>query len=211
MTRRALISFGVVAASIGGLVYAGAFNVAESRVSPGSPAPDFRAVTLDAQPVAKGIADYRGQVVLLNLWATWCGPCEWEMPSIQALHDDFSPAGLKVVAVAVDDPGFEQRVRDFVARKGLTFEILSEGSGKIEADYEARGIPATYLIGRDGLIRKRVAGASDWNSPANRALVAQLLGVDTGGLESSGQRSEITGNYAPARAHSPFPIPDSRW
>jgi len=66
-------------------------------------------------------------------------------------------------------------VRDFVTRKGLTFEILSEGSGKIEQDYEARGIPATYLIGRDGLIRKRVAGATDWNSAANRALVAQLL------------------------------------
>ena len=190
MTRRILIGLVVIAASITALVYVGAFEVTPSRVSPGSPAPDFRAVTLDAEPVPRGIADYRGQVVLLNLLATWCGPCEWEMPSIQALHDDFSAAGLKVVAVAVDDPGFEQRVRDFVARKGLTFEILSEGSGKIEADYEARGIPATYLIGRDGLIRKRVAGASDWNSPANRALVAQLLGVADPGErpEARGQR-----------------------
>ena len=98
----------------------------------------------------------------------------------QALHNDFASSGLKIVAVAVDDPGFEQRVRDFVARKGLTFEILHEGSGKIESDYEARGIPATYLIGSDGVIRKRVAGASDWNSNANRALVAQLLGVPPG-------------------------------
>ena len=177
MTRRlSIIALGVVLL-ITGLAYAGAFDLAVSRVGPGSPAPNFRAVTLDAHPVAKGITDYRGQVVLLNLWATWCGPCEWEMPAIQALHNDFAAAGLKVVAVAVDDPGFEQRVRDFVARKGLTFEILSEGSGRIEADYEARGIPATYLIGPDGLIRKRVAGATDWNSPANRALIAQLLGV----------------------------------
>lgn len=181
VTRRwAAIVTGVVLLATG-LGYAGAFDPSVSRVSPGSPAPDFRAVTLDAVPVARGIASYRGQVVLLNLWATWCGPCEWEMPSIQALHDDFAAAGLKVVAVAVDDPGFEQRVRDFVKRKGLTFEVLSEGTGRIEADYEARGIPATYLIGRDGLIRKRVAGASDWNSPANRALVAQLLGVATPG------------------------------
>ena len=177
IARRVLAGFGAVAISIAGLVYAGAFETGPSTVSPGSAAPDFRAVTLDAHPVAKGIADYRGRVVLLNLWATWCGPCEVEMPSIEALHRDFATSGLKVVAVAVDDPGFEQRVRDFVARKGLTFEILSEGSGKIEADYQTRGIPATYLIGRDGLIRKRVAGASDWNSPANRALVAQLLGV----------------------------------
>ena len=176
MSRRVMVVLAAVVVSVTGLAYAGAFDIAASRVSPGSPAPDFRAVTLDAHPVAKGIADYRGEVVLLNLWATWCGPCEVEMPSIEALHRDFAAAGLKVVAVAVDDPGFEQRVRDFVARKGLTFEILSEGSGKIETDYETRGIPATYLIGRDGLIRKRVAGASNWNSPANRALVAQLLG-----------------------------------
>lgn len=175
--RRVLIGFALVVASIGGLAYAGAFDVATSRVSPGAPAPDFKAVTLDASPVTKTIADYRGEVVLLNLWATWCGPCELEMPSLQALHDDFGPVGLKVVGVAVDDPGFEQRVRDFVARKGLTFEILTEGSGKIENDYEARGIPATYLIGRDGRILKRVAGASDWNSAANRALMRQLLGA----------------------------------
>ena len=175
--RRIVIALAAVALSITGLAWAGAFDMTTSRVSPGNPAPDFRAVTLDAHAVAKTIANYKGEVVLLNLWATWCGPCEWEMPSLEALHRDFAPAGLKVVAVAVDDPGFEQRVRDFVARKGLTFEILSEGSGKIEQDYEARGIPATYLIGRDGLIRKRVAGASDWNSPANRALVAQLLGA----------------------------------
>lgn len=177
ISRRLLIGLGALVASIGVLKYSGAFDTTSSSVSPGSPAPDFRAVTLDAHPVPKRIADYRGEVVLLNLWATWCGPCEWEMPAIEALHRDFAPSGLKVVAVAVDDPGFEQRVRDFVARKGLTFEVLSEGSGKIESDYEARGIPATYLIGRDGVIRKRVAGASDWNSPANRALVAQLLGV----------------------------------
>ena len=177
MSRRVLVVVAGVVLSVTGLAYAGVFDTVASRVSPGSAAPDFRAVTLDAHPIAKSIADYRGQVVLLNLWATWCRPCEWEMPSIEALHRDFSGAGLKVVAVAVDDPGFEQRVRDFVARKGLTFEILSEGSGKIETAYETRGIPATYLIGRDGLIRKRIAGASDWNSPANRALVAQLLGA----------------------------------
>ena len=180
MNRRLLVGVGIAFAAAVGLAYSGAFRIAESRVAPGAPAPDFRAVTLDASPVAKTIADYRGQVVLLNLWATWCGPCEWEMPSLQALHNDFGAAGLKVVAVAVDDPGFEQRVRDFVARKQLTFEILSEGSGRIESDYEARGIPASYLIGRDGVIRKRVAGASDWNTAANRALVAQLLGVPPG-------------------------------
>lgn len=176
--RQWLLLGGIVAIAAGGW-FAMASGTASTAavVTAGSPAPEFRAVTLDTPPRPRTLADYRGQVVLLNLWATWCGPCEWEMPGIEALHREFAPAGLKVVGVAVDDPGFEDRVRAFVARKGLTFEILSEGSGKIERDYQARGIPATYLIGRDGIVRKRIAGATEWDSPANRALVAQLLGV----------------------------------
>jgi peroxiredoxin len=98
------------------------------------------------------------------------------MPSLEALHREFGSRGLRVVAVAVDDPGFENRVRDFVTRHGLTFEILSEGSGKIEHVFQARGIPASYLIDRQGVLRKRVAGAVRWDSDANRALVMQLLG-----------------------------------
>jgi thiol-disulfide isomerase/thioredoxin len=178
MASRVVLLAGAAVVLVAGVLFLP--GVSSSRgpaVVPGAPAPDFRAVTLEVPPVPKSIADYRGEVVLLNLWATWCGPCELEMPSLQALYETYGPKGLKVVGVAVDDPGFEQRVRDFVKQRGLTFEILSEGSGKIESDYQTLGIPATYLIGRDGVIRKRIAGASDWNSPANRALVAQLLGV----------------------------------
>ena len=186
MPLRALVTVALTIACLSGLVWgANLLDPATSPVGPGAPAPGFRAVTLDPVPRAKTLADYKGEVVLLNLWATWCKPCEWEMPSLQALHESYAASGLKVVAVAVDDPGFEQRVRDFISERNLTFEVLSEGSGKIEADYQTRGIPATYLIGRDGLIRKRVAGASDWNTPANRALVAQLLGV---GGASGGSR-----------------------
>jgi len=182
MSSRVILMVGAAILLVAGVVFLpGLSSSRAAAVTPGAPAPDFRAVTLDVPPAPKTIADYRGEVVLLNLWATWCGPCEQEMPSLQALHEAFGPKGLKVVGVAVDDPGFEQRVRDFVKRKGLTFEILSEGSGKIESDYQTLGIPATYLIGRDGVIRKRIAGASDWNSPVNRALVAQLLGVPVPG------------------------------
>jgi peroxiredoxin len=178
MPARAFVTVALTNACLAGVIWgSNLLDPAPSTVGPGSPAPAFRAVTLDARPVAKSLADYQGEVVLLNLWATWCKPCEWEMPSLQALHESYAASGLKVVAVAVDDPGFEQRVRDFIRERNLTFEVLSEGSGKIEADYQTHGIPATYLIGRDGLIRKRVAGASDWNTDANRALVAQLLGI----------------------------------
>src|SRR5690606_33593519 len=95
----------------------------------------------------------------------------------QRLYDRYRDVGLKVVAVAVDDPGYEQRILDFVAEHRLTFEVLHEGTGKIEAAFQTQGIPATFLIGRDGRIRKLNLGAADWDSPANRAVVAQLLGV----------------------------------
>lgn len=143
----------------------------------GATTPEFHAATLDGTARLKSIADYKGEVVLINLWATWCGPCVIEMPSIQRLYDRYRGAGLKVVAVAVDDPGYEDRIHEFVAEHKLTFEILHDGSGRIEQAFQAQGIPATFLIGRDGRIRKFNLGAADWDSPANRAVVAQLLGV----------------------------------
>lgn len=148
-------------------------------VAPGSKAPDFEAATMVAGgPKTKNITDYRGQVVLLNLWATWCGPCKQEMPGIQALHDSLGPQGLRVVALSVDDPGFESAIRTFVAEQKLTFEILHEGSGKIERDYQTSGIPETFVIGKDGVIRKRVIGAAEWNSAGNMTLIRGLLAED---------------------------------
>ena len=149
-------------------------------VAPGSRAPEFRAATMAATGArTKSITDYRGQVVLLNLWATWCDPCKQEMPGIQALYDSLGPQGLRVVAVSVDDPGFEDAIRKFVAEHHLTFEILHEGSGAIERDYQTSGIPETFVIGKDGIIRKRVIGAAAWNSDANLKLLRGLLAEDT--------------------------------
>jgi peroxiredoxin len=146
-------------------------------VSVGSEAPDFSARTLDAQPRTKTLADYRGQVVLLNVWATWCAPCRVEMPGIQALHDAYAPRGLKVVAVSIDDAGTEASIRKFAETFGLTFEILHDAPGAIQRAYQTTGVPETFVIGADGVIRKKVIGAVDWNSPVNRALIAQLLGA----------------------------------
>lgn len=145
-------------------------------VAPGSKAPAFHATTMDVGATqTKNITDYRGQVVLLNLWATWCGPCKQEMPGIQALHEELGPKGLRVVAISVDEPNLDDAIRAFVAQHKLTFEVLHEGSGTIEKDYQTSGIPETFLIGKDGVIRKRVIGAAQWNSAANLSLVRGLL------------------------------------
>ena len=146
-------------------------------VTIGREAPDFHAVTLDAAPEPRTLADYRGQVVLLNVWATWCGPCREEMPSIEALHRRYGPRGLKVVAVSIDDPGAEEAIRAFAHEYGLTFDILYDASGEIQRIYQTTGVPETFVIGRDGIIRRKQIGATDWSSPANRAIIARLLGV----------------------------------
>lgn len=141
----------------------------------GSDAPPFHAQTLGTRPVTRTLADYKGQVVLLNIWATWCEPCRVEMPSIEQLYRAYAPKGLKVVAVSIDDPGTDAQIRDFAAKYKLTFDILHDTSMAIERTYQATGVPETAIIGRDGMIRKRVIGATDWSSEANRRLVDDLL------------------------------------
>lgn len=148
-------------------------------VSVGSKAPKFTAATLTGSPATKSLADYEGKVVLLNVWATWCPPCREEMPSIERLHREFAPQGLAVVAVSVDDPGKEDVIREFVKEYGLTFEILHDPERNIKQSYQIAGYPETFVIARDGTIRKKVIAAADWSSDANRALIRELLGTST--------------------------------
>lgn len=162
-------------------------------VSVGGKAPDFTATPL-LEPVypsspdatftsreagdsarAKTLASYKGDVVLLNIWATWCAPCRAEMPSIEKLHREFGPRGLRIVAVSVDDPGQQKAIRDFARELSLTFEILHDPTHDIQKAYQTTGVPETFVLGRDGVIRKKIIGATDWSSQGTRALVAQLL------------------------------------
>ncbi|MBL0169273.1 MAG: TlpA family protein disulfide reductase [Gemmatimonadaceae bacterium] len=146
-----------------------------TTVTVGSDAPGFAAKTLDAAPRMKSLTDYRGDVLLLNVWATYCIPCRTEMPSIEALYKDFASKGLKVVAVSIDQAGFEEQIREFTREHALTFEILYDDTGAIQSIFRTAGVPETFVIGRDGVIRKRWIGAEDWNSATNRALITQLL------------------------------------
>lgn len=148
-------------------------------VSVGSQAPPIVATTLDSTPHPISLADYEGKVVLLNVWATWCEPCRVEMPSIQKLYDEFGARGLVVLGVSIDDPGSEDRIREFAKEYGLTFEILHDPEQQTKRNYQVTGFPETFVIGREGTIRKKVWGATDWSSEANRALIGELLGVKT--------------------------------
>lgn len=147
----------------------------EGAVVAGSRAPDFQAVTLDTTPRTVSLDQYRGQVVLLNIWATYCVPCRVEMPSIENLQQTMANRGLHIVAVSIDDPTKTQAIRNFVKHYGLTFQVLHDPDGRIAKTYQTTGVPETFVIGRDGVIRKKIIGATLWNTDANRALVSTLL------------------------------------
>ena len=178
MTGRQQLAIGLFVVGIVGVVAYGATRYLRKELFPvqvGSKAPDFTAVTLDSIPREKRLADYRGQVVMINVWATWCLPCRVEMPSIEALHKSFAQKGLNILAVSIDDPGTEATIRSFVKQYGLTFEVLHDPKGKISDLYDILGYPETFIVGKDGVIRKKLMSATDWNSPQARALVERLL------------------------------------
>lgn len=182
MTGRQQLAIGLFVIGITGAIAYGATRYLRKELFPvelGSKAPNFTAVTLDSIPREKSLADYRGQVVMINVWATWCLPCRVEMPSIEALHQAYGPKGLKILAVSIDDPGRDSTIRTFVKQYGLTFEVLHDPKGTISDLYDITGYPETFIIGRDGVIRKKLMAATNWNSPESRALVERLLAERT--------------------------------
>ncbi|CAN5617443.1 TlpA disulfide reductase family protein [soil metagenome] len=171
-----------VSALLLGLVWVG--WTARDRFLPvevGTRAPDFTARNLRGEQVA--LSGLRGEVVLLNIWATWCPPCREEMPSMQRLHETLGPSGLRVVAVSIDAlpgrldlarrPGGD--VAAFVREYGLGFAIWHDPTGEIQRIYRTTGIPESFVIGRDGVIVSKVIGATEWDSEARIASLRRLL------------------------------------
>jgi cytochrome c biogenesis protein CcmG/thiol:disulfide interchange protein DsbE len=163
----------------------GAGWMARGRFLPvevGTRAPSFPATDLQGRPVR--LEDLRGQVVLLNIWATWCGPCRDEMPSMERLHRELGPKGLKIIAVSVDAaPGAVSSdgreggdVAEFARQLGLTFTIWHDPSGEIQRMYRTTGVPESFVIDRNGVIQKKVIGATEWDTGSHPELIRRLLG-----------------------------------
>jgi len=146
-------------------------------IAVGMEAPPMEGATLVGPKRMKTLADYRGKVVLLNVWATWCGPCRQEMPSMEKLYREFGPQGLEIVAVSVDDPGSEKTILAFAQELGLTFEILHDPAKVTAQHYQITGYPESFIIGKEGTIRRKVFAAADWSSETNRVLIRELLGI----------------------------------
>lgn len=142
-------------------------------VGVGSKAPDFHAIDLaTGRPVS--FADYRGKVLLINIWATWCEPCKVEMPAIERLFRTVTDTGFRVVSVSIDKAD-SSTVTAFARTYGLTFPILQNQSGDIQDIYQTTGIPESFVVDREGRIMKKVIGPAEWDGPVNLDLIRSLL------------------------------------
>ncbi|MDX1673757.1 MAG: TlpA disulfide reductase family protein [Longimicrobiales bacterium] len=136
-------------------------------------APELEVATLDGDSVA--LSDLRGEVVLLNVWATWCVPCRQEVPELQELHETHADEGLRVVGVTVDHRGAGDEIRQFMDRYGMTYDVWWDPDGTAIDVFGAVGVPLTVLIDREGQIAWRHLGAFRADDPALRQAVEETL------------------------------------
>jgi peroxiredoxin len=143
---------------------------------PAKPALDFALPDLEGQQVS--LQHYRGKVVFLNFWATWCIPCREEMPAMEQLHQTFEAQGLAILAVNLKES--PEQVKAFFEQYQLSFTTLLDESGSVFRGYQVMGLPTTYLIGREGTLLARGVGGRDWRRAEGKDLIRALLaGVPT--------------------------------
>ena len=116
----------------------------------------------DLTGATRSLSDFNGKVVFLNFWATWCGPCRFEMPSMERLYQGLKAKGLEIVAINLQED--RKSVQRFVDEYNLSFTILLDTTGRVGATYGARSIPTTYVVDRDGLVIAGTIGTREWDS-----------------------------------------------
>jgi thiol-disulfide isomerase/thioredoxin len=130
-------------------------------------------VLRDVEGRMHDLSDYRGKVVLINFWATWCEPCRMEMPSMQRLSEKLTGKRFALLAVNLDEP--EARVRAFLKQIHFDEPVLLDVNKSIAKRWGARVLPTTFVVGPDGRVRYRLVGEMDWSSDSALAIVSELL------------------------------------
>jgi peroxiredoxin len=131
-------------------------------IAKGLRAPNFSLPGLDGRMVS--LTDYKGKVVLLNIWATWCPPCVEEMPSMEKLYQELKGEGFKILAVSIDESGV-QDVLPFMKKHKLSFPALIDSKGTLKELYQTTGVPESFIIDKDGILVEKVIGPRNWAVP----------------------------------------------
>ena len=167
--------------AVGSVILAAVFSIVwlqSSKYEPlavGKPAPDFSLADLNDKPYR--LSDFRGKVVFLNFWATWCKPCREEMPSMEILNKNFEKDGLVILAVSIDRVTTTKDIPPFVKGMNLSFPVLIDSWGKTDKPYKRMGVPETFIIDQQGIIQEIVIGPRDWTRLDSLQTLTKLLNV----------------------------------
>lgn len=147
-------------------------NAQKEGVTVGFLAPDFKLKMLSGGEAA--LSDYRGKIVLVNFWATWCGPCKAEMPSMEALYRAYPREDFEILAVSIDiDPNAP--IKEFIEDFGFTFPVLLDDMFEVNDQYRVRVVPTSVVVDRNGVVTHRLLGAKDWNDPDSKLFLEKLI------------------------------------
>jgi peroxiredoxin len=134
--------------------------------------PDFSLKDLNGKKVE--IKQFKGKIVFLNFWATWCGPCKEEMPSLEVLHQQFKEKKFVLLTISVDYEGIKP-VQEFVNKRHYTFPVLLDPKCETLDLFDVKGIPTTFMIDKKGRMIGRAIGPRDWKSPEAFSLINLLI------------------------------------
>jgi peroxiredoxin len=157
-----LVSLAVIAVAVLFLLKQNNSYLKYSPLKRGHSAPNFTFPGLDGKIVS--LADYRGQVVLVNIWATWCPPCVDEMPSMEKLHQELQGENFEILAISIDAVG-TKAVAPFMKKYNLSFPALIDPDGTIKTLYHMTGVPESFIIDRQGILVEKIVGPRNWAAP----------------------------------------------
>ena len=167
--RRALVPFAFTIA-----LASCASEQGSRSVQVGKAVPEYRAVSVDGDSVSLGAQ--RGKVGRFNVWATWCHPCRDEIPELLVLYDKYKPRGLELVGVSIDANGSDEAIRRFMKDFRMTYPVWRDPDERVSTEFLVVGVPATFLIDRNGTLRWRKTGPIQPGDSSLTAAIEQALG-----------------------------------
>ncbi len=145
---------------------------AKKIITTGDKAPAFTLPALNGRPVS--LSDFRGKVVMVHFWATWCPPCVEELPTLVPLNQSLAGKDFEMLAVSVDEGGAEA-VTSFMHRNNLNVPVLLDTAHEISSHYGTYKFPETYILDREGIVRYKIIGPRDWRDPGALELLQNMI------------------------------------